>query len=108
MEPQDRSDKPEGWVPNWQAIENSEIWQNQIRPWLEAMRQDALEEKAPPLAGAESATLTSYHFWRGYVAALKDIRDMPVDMVEVNRKLLAQEKEDAFVREQQEQRRRRV
>lgn len=96
--------KPEGWVPNWQAIESADIWQEQVRPWLEAMRQDGLEEKAPHSPGAETATLEAYHYWRGWCAALKAVLEMPADMIEANRYLEAQEKEDAFVRKQQRRR----
>lgn len=97
-------DRPEGWKPNWLAVDKSDIWHDQIWPWLEVMRQDALEEKSPEAPGAAGATLEQYHYWRGYCFALKAIMDMPRDMIEINRKLLAQEKDDAILQEQQERR----
>ena len=105
---QGRPDKPEGWRPNWIAIEQSEIWRDQIRPWLSAMRQDALEEKAPDLPDDPKATMEQYHYWRGMCAAYKTILDMPMGMIEIDRAIAAQEKEDAILQQQQEQRTRRA
>lgn len=77
--------------PNWERILQSEIWQEEILPWISEMAQDALEEKAT----STIASLDTYHHWRGYVAALIAVRDMPSEMHEIDRTVTQQENEDA-------------
>jgi len=76
--------------PNWDRILQSDVWLEEIEPWIKEMAQDALEEKAT----GTKATLEEYHHWRGYVAALIAVRDMPAEMHEIDRTMTAQENED--------------
>lgn len=95
--------------PDWQLIVESDIWQEQIVPWLQEMRQDALEEKANPLTpiGIEEpgASLEKYHYWRGAVAVLKVVMDYPAAMIEIERAEKAQEQVNEAVQPQSTRRR---
>lgn len=96
--------------PDWQLIVESDIWQEQIVPWLAEMRQDALEEKANPvtpigLPEGVGVTLEHYHYWRGAVAVLKVVMDYPATMIEIERAEKAQEQVNEAVQPQSTRRR---
>lgn len=64
------------------GIATSEVWRDQIEPWLDAMYADGLEfraglNKEPLWPGSGAMTVEEFHFWRGWCAALKVVRDTP-------------------------------
>ena len=68
--------------PNWKAIVESRIWKAEIEPWLAELYMEALESQAPAVSSDPEANLQSYHFWRGYVNAIRQLRGMPKAEVE--------------------------
>lgn len=96
---------PKEFTPNWEMIQVSDLWKSQVKPFVEAMRQDGLEQRAgqfgAPLGGGQMPTLEEFHFWRGWCAALKAISEMPDEMVELDREKRAQETKDGLVSSQQ-------
>lgn len=72
---------------NWQAIHLSDTWQEHIRPWLAAYRQDLLE------AGPHAQDLEHYNQWRGAAQTVQALLDMPEEMLEAERLEREQEKE---------------
>lgn len=91
--------------PNWEAILASTIWTETIYPMLSEHYQFALEQRLPGMM-TEMPTLEEYHFWRGYAAAIKMVKDAPQDMMEANRQEKEKAEEDAFIRQQTARRRR--
>jgi hypothetical protein len=98
--------RPEGFIPNFDAIDGSEIWTDQIAPMLDVMYFEGLENRAgiigaPLLSNQDMPTTDEYHFWRGWVAAIRAIRELPTRAVSQRREMEAQEKKDAFAAERE-------
>lgn len=93
--------------PNWKAIEASEIWRDELLPWINEMRQGALESLAAVNLGDETLTLERYQYWRGQIAAYTALRDLPTELVEIDRRMKEEEKKDEIIRARAESRRHR-
>ena len=75
-------------MTNWKAINHSDIWNEEIRPWLTELRQDALEDMA------RAKDVDEYRYWQGYCKALAVAVEMPQEMIEAERLIAEQEKTD--------------
>lgn len=85
--------------PNWKAIVGSTAWKRQVKPWLQALYVEALEEMAPPGAPgtptAALATVEGYHYHRGRVDMLRKILLTPEGEMELERTTQEMETRDA-------------
>lgn len=86
-------------MPNWERILQSDIWNEEIAPWLKDMADSAMEEMAQPNSTVLPATLEAFHYWRGYVNGLRTISAMPIEMHEADKQITAMENEDDGRRE---------
>lgn len=85
-------------VPNWKAIETSEIWKQEIKPWFDGVYETEMEQMALEISELSKTNQSiSNEFmvrWGARIEVLKMLRDMPGEMNEVNRILASQERED--------------
>lgn len=90
--------------PNWKVIVESEVWKQEIQPWLDGLYWEALEKGCP--GNPEAPPMEEYHYWRGHTAAIRMMRDMAYAFLMAEEFRTEQEKKDALIREQDERRRR--
>lgn len=94
-------------VPKWSDIAQSEVWKQQIKPWLEDTRLECLEALVTVVDKDEvHPSLRTYDFLRGRVDALDQIINAPDNAVELERQGNAQENQANAIRKKQESRRR--
>jgi hypothetical protein len=76
---------PEGREPNWREILGSEIWREEIAPWIEEVRQATLESLAHSSDVTEFGAMQEVARKQGRVQALQQILDMPTTFMEMER-----------------------
>lgn len=92
--------------PDFRLIRDSELWREQIKPWLESMYFDSLEDKCPPFANNPAANLEAYHFWRGFADAVRTIAELPDADVAAERAYEAEEKKREAIQQARDARNR--
>lgn len=93
----------EEFMPDWTYIAESDVWGEQVKPWLDIFYQDSLEFRAGMQRAASgdfsSMTIDEFNFWRGWCAALKAVRDTPEEKVETDRLRAKEHQEDETIRQ---------
>jgi len=77
------------WCPNWERILSSNVWHEDILPWLKDMESEIVKT-FDALDSLEALRVA-----QGQLRVLKDLREMPQGMIDMEKLEKEREVEDA-------------
>lgn len=90
------------FLPKFEEVVQSEVWQEQIVPWLEDMYQTKIEDLLPE----HRKEPWEYDYARGFCAALKLVLALPAQALELEKVNKQQGDQDEAVQSWRDTRRR--